>query len=314
MATIADNISRFEKSLGLLASRFVSLLQEAPDGVLDLKVAADILAVKQKRRIYDITNVLEGIGLIEKKNKNIIQWKGAGPGCNSQEASAKLASLKNEISAMEEYEQMLDMHLQWVQQSMKNVTEDDQNSKRAYVVDKDVYKCFDDSLLLAVQAPVGTSLEVPIPETVSVAKNQKVNKNFIMHLKSSSGPIQVFLVHEGIHDMQDMSDIKHEEDKIQVKREACETMAVQRLPSKTKSQPVPDASDDVVGATIILGDLGKDSAIPLSDKDFLDDIVQRDLFGPLVRLSPPPNDKDYFFNLAEYEGVSDLFDVPLLSK
>lgn len=38
------------------------------------------------------------------------------------------------------------------------------------------------------------------------------------------------------------------------------------------------------------------------------------VFGPLVRLSPPPNDKDYFFNLAEYEGVSDLFDVPLLSK
>lgn len=37
--------------------------------------AADSLAVKQKRRIYDITNVLEGIGLIEKKTKNTIQWK-----------------------------------------------------------------------------------------------------------------------------------------------------------------------------------------------------------------------------------------------
>lgn len=37
--------------------------------------AADILEVRQKRRIYDITNVLEGIGLIEKKNKNSIQWK-----------------------------------------------------------------------------------------------------------------------------------------------------------------------------------------------------------------------------------------------
>lgn len=33
------------------------------------------MAVKQKRRIYDITNVLEGVGLIEKKNKNIIQWR-----------------------------------------------------------------------------------------------------------------------------------------------------------------------------------------------------------------------------------------------
>jgi hypothetical protein len=29
----------------------------------------------QKRRIYDITNVLEGIGLIDKKSKNNIQWK-----------------------------------------------------------------------------------------------------------------------------------------------------------------------------------------------------------------------------------------------
>ena len=49
-------------------------LQEAEEGLLDLKVAADMLQVKQKRRIYDITNVLEGIGLIEKRNKNCIQW------------------------------------------------------------------------------------------------------------------------------------------------------------------------------------------------------------------------------------------------
>ena len=49
-------------------------MQEAEEGLLDLKVAADMLQVKQKRRIYDITNVLEGIGLIEKRNKNCIQW------------------------------------------------------------------------------------------------------------------------------------------------------------------------------------------------------------------------------------------------
>jgi hypothetical protein len=33
----------------------------------------------QKRRIYDITNVLEGVGLIEKKSKNNIIWKPALP-------------------------------------------------------------------------------------------------------------------------------------------------------------------------------------------------------------------------------------------
>ena len=97
-----DQNSRFEKSLGLLTTRFVNLLQDAEDGVLDLKVvsvisiflsvfeksilklqviiqfslqAADQLNVRQKRRIYDITNVLEGIGLIEKRNKNCIKWK-----------------------------------------------------------------------------------------------------------------------------------------------------------------------------------------------------------------------------------------------
>lgn len=47
----------------LFHHQFVELLQEAPNGVIDLKTAADMLAVRQKRRIYDITNVLEGIGL-----------------------------------------------------------------------------------------------------------------------------------------------------------------------------------------------------------------------------------------------------------
>lgn len=35
---MADIYKRYEKSLGLLTTRFVSLLQKAKDGVLDLKV------------------------------------------------------------------------------------------------------------------------------------------------------------------------------------------------------------------------------------------------------------------------------------
>ncbi|KAL3909809.1 MAG: hypothetical protein SGPRY_009296 [Prymnesium sp.] len=74
---------RYDSSLGLLTKKFVNLIQAAtspaappllaaPDGVLDLNQAAKALNV-QKRRIYDITNVLEGIGLIEKRSKNNIQ-------------------------------------------------------------------------------------------------------------------------------------------------------------------------------------------------------------------------------------------------
>lgn len=41
---MADNSqSRFEKSLGLLTTRFVSLLQKADDGVLDLKLVRKII-------------------------------------------------------------------------------------------------------------------------------------------------------------------------------------------------------------------------------------------------------------------------------
>jgi len=50
-------------------------VETAPEGLLDLNEAADKLGV-QKRRVYDITNVLEGIGLIEKRNKNHIAWRG----------------------------------------------------------------------------------------------------------------------------------------------------------------------------------------------------------------------------------------------
>lgn len=73
--------SRYETSLNLTTKRFLELLSQSPDGVVDLNWAAEVLKV-QKRRIYDITNVLEGIQLITKKSKNNIQWlyvPGPGP-------------------------------------------------------------------------------------------------------------------------------------------------------------------------------------------------------------------------------------------
>ena len=55
--------SRFDTSLGLLTKKFVQLLHHAPECGLDLKKASEELSV-QKRRIYDITNVLEGRSLV----------------------------------------------------------------------------------------------------------------------------------------------------------------------------------------------------------------------------------------------------------
>uniref|UniRef100_A0A8C0FSG3 E2F/DP family winged-helix DNA-binding domain-containing protein n=2 Tax=Strigidae TaxID=30459 RepID=A0A8C0FSG3_BUBBB len=75
--------TRYDTSLGLLTKKFIRLLNESPDGVVDLNRAAEVLEV-QKRRIYDITNVLEGIQLIRKKSKNNIQWMTSVPSATSR--------------------------------------------------------------------------------------------------------------------------------------------------------------------------------------------------------------------------------------
>ena len=54
----------------------------------------------QKRRIYDITNVLEGIGLIDKKSKNNIQWKGTGLEDND-EVQQDLHAIQAEVAALQ---------------------------------------------------------------------------------------------------------------------------------------------------------------------------------------------------------------------
>lgn len=63
-----DTGTRYDTSLGLLTKKFIDLLEESPDGIIDLNVASAQLNV-QKRRIYDITNVLEGIGILEKVSR-----------------------------------------------------------------------------------------------------------------------------------------------------------------------------------------------------------------------------------------------------
>lgn len=62
-----------ETTLTHLTKRFVNLLNTSSERVIDLNDASTRLSVA-KRRIYDITNVLEGIGLLKKTSKNKTQW------------------------------------------------------------------------------------------------------------------------------------------------------------------------------------------------------------------------------------------------
>ncbi|KAM3870093.1 transcription factor E2F4 [Diretmus argenteus] len=365
--------SRHEKSLGLLTTKFVSLLQDAKDGVLDLKAAADTLAVRQKRRIYDITNVLEGIGLIEKKSKNSIQWKGVGPGCNTREIADKLIDLKAELDDLALRENELDQQRVWVQQSIKNVTDDSNNSPypslvMAFVKHEDLCGAFKGDTLLAIRAPTGTQLEVPIPE--SVLNGQR---KYQIRLKSSSGPIEVLLVNKDPSSPSPVVlPVPPPEDILQslpaptptsqpptaasqapkaapaafikpgaaTTNQAASTTAVTSntslipttdapvamplVPQQLQSSASLDGSASAVFEPIKsdpseLLDFPKelsemfDPTKEIISGDLLEDLMSSEVFSPLLRLSPPPGDHDYIYNLDETEGLCDLFDVPILN-
>jgi len=71
------------------------------------------------------------------------------------------------LEDLEDKERELDKQRMMVQQSLKNISEDTENEKLAFVTYDDVCKSFTGDTLLAIQAPSGTQLEVPIPEVVS---------------------------------------------------------------------------------------------------------------------------------------------------
>ncbi|KAH0906940.1 hypothetical protein HID58_038767 [Brassica napus] len=181
---------RYDSSLALLTKKFINLIKQAEDGILDLNKAADTLEV-QKRRIYDITNVLEGIGLIEKTLKNRIKWKGLDVS-NPGETMENIANLQDEIQNLSFEEAKLDDQIRESQERLTSLSEDENNKRLLFVAEDDIKNlpCFQNSTLIAVKAPHGTTLEVPDPDEAGGYPQRR----YRIILRSTMGPIDVYLV------------------------------------------------------------------------------------------------------------------------
>ncbi|NWS07648.1 E2F6 factor, partial [Motacilla alba] len=186
---------RFDASLVLLTRKFMALLRKAPDGVLDLNEVATTLGVR-KRRVYDITNVLDGIDLIQKRSKNHIQWIG-----NSLDQligkAPEQQNLKDELSDLSAMEEALDELIKDCAHQIFELTDDKENAKYpfssciilthgfAYVTYQDIrsIQAFQEQIVIAIKAPEETKLEIPVPK----------DDHIEVHVKSTKGPIDVYL-------------------------------------------------------------------------------------------------------------------------
>ncbi|NWZ56255.1 E2F1 factor, partial [Haliaeetus albicilla] len=302
--------SRYETSLNLTTKRFLELLSQSPDGVVDLNWAAEVLKV-QKRRIYDITNVLEGIQLITKKSKNNIQWLGnqATVGAPGQHRL-----LEKELRELQAAERQLDNLIQTCTVQLRLLTEDPANQQYplvqgwdgagwAYVTCQDLRSIVDPSeqMVMVIKAPPETQLQVSDPAEA-----------FQVSVRSTQGPIDVFLCPEDSSGV--CSPVKSP-----FKAPAEESSPSHSQP---RASPLLHPAQDllpILTETLLPGTstlpskcpVEEVSLSPLASMDALLEQSREDFSGFLadefINLSPPQV-QDYHFGLEEGEGISELFD------
>jgi len=222
-------------TLGLLTKRFADLLiaQSFNGGGLDLNIAAVQLGVP-KRRIYDITNVLEGIGLIEKRNKNHVAWihpvtnksTAVVPQGNRSKASSKsnppipvvqsspgmigrqspsysatlVRSLNSEVTALKNQEQTIDRYIDFLSGTLEKYSPNRNcpvsEVSHLYVTKNDILSVprFSSDAVFAVRAPAGTTLEVPNPDTERSSTGSRLYRIHLNSIGCTDGKINVSLL------------------------------------------------------------------------------------------------------------------------
>ncbi|XP_055013275.1 transcription factor E2F3 [Boleophthalmus pectinirostris] len=163
---------RVDKALGQFTQMFMKALNSTSNGILDIKDAARIVGTS-KRRIYDITNVLEGISLIKKPSKNLVMWVGWP------------MELKDDVlSSLVSEEKRLDDLIRNAKKQIEEMYENLLNNRLAYVTYEDIQSLpiFEDQAVFVVRGPPETKLEVAHPKEA-----------FQIHINSETGPVEVLV-------------------------------------------------------------------------------------------------------------------------
>ena len=155
--------TRNESSLSVLTTKFLELLSESENGTIDLNEAVYQLNV-QKRRIYDITNVLEGIGYIKKSQKNKIQMINQE---DDQGLDKQLEQLQREMKELEEQERKCDEKTLLLEKELEKIMNDPEQMRYAYITEADIQSLMSNNKIrtpyVLVEASENTKIDYYIP-------------------------------------------------------------------------------------------------------------------------------------------------------
>lgn len=166
-----------ENSLAQLTQNFLNYIKKKGRINISINELVEDLKVK-KRRIYDITNVLQGIGYLEKKGKNEILWIKDNNCINIQNPNNNIISsysqLKQELDELKSQNENIEENMNKYREEFKLISQKNEFPKYGYITFDDITELSLNEKVnfMIIKAPKGTSINVIDDEESKKAYNK----------------------------------------------------------------------------------------------------------------------------------------------
>ena len=166
-----------ENSLAQLTQNFLNYIKKKGRINISINELVEDLKVK-KRRIYDITNVLQGIGYLEKKGKNEILWIKDNNCINIQNPNNNIISsysqLKQELDLLKSQNENIEENMNKYREEFKLISQKNEFPKYGYITFDDITELSLNEKVnfMIIKAPKGTSINVIDDEESKKAYNK----------------------------------------------------------------------------------------------------------------------------------------------
>ena len=166
-----------ENSLAQLTQNFLNYIKKKGRINISINELVEDLKVK-KRRIYDITNVLQGIGYLEKKGKNEILWIKDNNCINIQNPNNNIISsysqLKQELDELKSQNKNIEENMNKYREEFKLISQKNEFPKYGYITFDDITELSLNEKVnfMIIKAPKGTSINVIDDEESKKAYNK----------------------------------------------------------------------------------------------------------------------------------------------